>query len=129
MKSDRFTRNFPNGLKAVSQKAKDIQIRFGCWGGPDGFGNTQESAELRKKEMISLCKDYEWALFKFDAVCGQLRTDKVDVLMESGKDAGNIHQISLFLTIVSNWERECLILQLFYGKDKKRILMSLLQTE
>lgn len=82
MKSDRFTRNFPNGLKAVSQKAKDIQIRFGCWGGPDGFGNTQESAELRKKEMISLCKDYEWALFKFDAVCGQLRTDKVDDFVE-----------------------------------------------
>ena len=76
MRSDRFVRKFPNGLDAVVRQAKQMQTRLGLWGGPDGFGNTAEETTARKEEMISLCRDYGWALFKFDAVCGQLRPEK-----------------------------------------------------
>lgn len=78
MHSDRFKKKFPNGLDQVYNRAKQINTRLGVWGGPDGFGNTPEEVKARKEEMISLCRDYEWALFKFDAVCGQLRAEKED---------------------------------------------------
>jgi hypothetical protein len=75
-KSDRFKRQFPNGLDAVYRKAKSVNTRLGSWGGPDGFGNTPQEAADRKELMASLCRDYEWALFKFDGVCGHLRKEK-----------------------------------------------------
>ncbi|MFR9523791.1 MAG: hypothetical protein SNH94_04375 [Rikenellaceae bacterium] len=76
--SDRFNKQFPNGLDSVYRKAQSIQTRLGVWGGPDGFGDTDQEAEVRKKQMVSLCEDYQWALFKFDAVCGPLRMEKED---------------------------------------------------
>lgn len=78
MDAPQFKRNFPNGLDRVYQKAKKNGIRLGLWGGPDGFGDTPESAKARKDMMVSLCRDYNWALFKFDAVCGRLRPEKED---------------------------------------------------
>ena len=78
MKSERFKKQFPNGLAPIYQKAKSIDTRLGCWGGPDGFGNSVEESQERIRQMSSLCKDYEWALFKFDAVCGGLRPEKYD---------------------------------------------------
>jgi hypothetical protein len=85
MHSDRFKKKFPDGLDKVYNKAKQINTRLGVWGGPDGFGNTVEETEARKEEIISLCRDYEWALFKFDAVCGQLRADKEDDFIDMMK--------------------------------------------
>jgi hypothetical protein len=82
IKSDRFKERFPNGLEPVYRKAKSINTRLGSWGGPDGFGNTPQSAAERKEMMISLCRDYEWALFKFDGVCGPLRKEKTDDFIE-----------------------------------------------
>jgi hypothetical protein len=76
--SERFKKNFPNGLDAVYKKAKENKIRLGLWGGPDGFGDTAEEAVGRKNMLVSLCRDYNWALFKFDAVCGPLRKEKED---------------------------------------------------
>ena len=76
--SDRFKMNFPQGLDPVYQKAKSNNIRLGLWGGPDGFGDTAEEAAERKNMLVSLCRDYNWALFKFDAVCGPLRKEKED---------------------------------------------------
>ena len=78
MDSERFKRNFPNGLNPVYEKAGANDIRLGLWGGPDGFGDTAEEAAGRKDMLISLCRDYNWALFKFDAVCGPLRKEKED---------------------------------------------------
>jgi len=78
MNSDRFKINFPTGLDSVYEKAKSNHIRLGLWGGPDGFGNTPWEAAERKNMLISLCRDYNWALFKFDAVCGPLRKEKED---------------------------------------------------
>jgi len=76
MKSARFAHKFPTGLNNIYIKAKSMNTQFGSWGGPDGFGDTPESAAERKDMMISLCRDYEWALFKVDAVSGLLRKEK-----------------------------------------------------
>ncbi|MDR1502885.1 MAG: hypothetical protein LBT43_10570 [Prevotella sp.] len=78
MDSERFKRNFPNGLDQVYKKAEINNIRLGLWGGPDGFGNTTEETIRRKNMLVSLCRDYNWVLFKFDAVCGPLRKEKED---------------------------------------------------
>ncbi len=78
MTSERFHQNFPNGLAPVYEKAAQNNTRLGLWGGPDGFGNTPEEARQRKEMLVSLCRDYRWALFKFDAVCGPLRKEKED---------------------------------------------------
>lgn len=82
LNSDRFKKQFPNGLDPVYRKAKEAGIRLGVWGGPDGFGNTVEEEKARIDQMVSLCKDYEFALFKFDAVCGPLRPEKEDAFIE-----------------------------------------------
>lgn len=74
--SPRFKNQFPHNFDPIYRKAKDIGTRLGVWGGPDGFGNTPEEAEARKAQMETLCRDYEFELFKFDAVCGRLRPEK-----------------------------------------------------
>jgi len=76
MNSDRFKSKFPNSFGKVTDFASTMDTRFGIWGGPDGFGTTEEDANNRIKEFVSLCKEYNWELFKFDAVCGPLRPDK-----------------------------------------------------
>lgn len=79
--SDRFKKQFPNGFDPVYQKAKSLGIRLGVWGGPDGFGDTPEEEMERTNQMVKLCRDYEFALFKFDAVCGPLRPEKEDAFI------------------------------------------------
>jgi len=78
VQSKRFKSQFPNGFDPVFQSAKKIGIRLGVWGGPDGFGDTKESENDRIDQMVSLCRDYNFALFKFDSVCGPLRPEKED---------------------------------------------------
>lgn len=89
MESERFHKKFPNGFAGVASKAKAMNVSLGLWGGPDGFGDTPESAAARKKMMISLCRDYGFKLFKMDGVCGNLRTGKdvelVDMLEQCRK--------------------------------------------
>ena len=74
--SERFHRQFPQGFGPLAKLAKDQGAVLGIWGGPDGFGDTPEEAEERIETMVSLCRDHGFALFKFDAVCGQLRPEK-----------------------------------------------------
>lgn len=75
-KSDLFKSQFPNGFAPIAQKAGAMGTRLGIWGGPDGFGETPEEAKERMEMMIGLAKDYNFGLFKMDAVCGQLRPSK-----------------------------------------------------
>jgi len=79
--SDRFKKQFPNGFDPIYKQAKSLGIRLGVWGGPDGFGNTPEEEKMRIDQMVKLCRDYEFALFKFDAVCGPLRPEKEDAFI------------------------------------------------
>ena len=74
--SPRFKRQFPQGLDRVFRTAAGMGTRLGHWGGPDGFGNTPEQEQARIDMMVGLCRDYQWALYKFDAVCGELRPEK-----------------------------------------------------
>jgi hypothetical protein len=77
----KFNRQFPNGFKPITDKARSFQCRLGMWGGPDGFGNTSEEEKDRRELMVSLCRDYDFGLFKFDGVCGQLRPEKQDAFV------------------------------------------------
>jgi hypothetical protein len=80
--SDRFKSQFPNGFDPIYKKASLLGIRLGVWGGPDGFGDSEEEARERIDQMVKLCRDYEFELFKFDAVCGPLRPEKEDYFIE-----------------------------------------------
>ena len=76
--SDRFHRQFPQGFGPLSQEAAGLGIHFGLWGGPDGFGTTEQETKEREEMMVGLVRDYGFRLFKMDAVCGQLRPEKYD---------------------------------------------------
>lgn len=74
--SSRFKSQFPNGFAPIYKRALKMKTRLGVWGGPDGFGDSPKDAQARIDQMVALCKDYKFALFKFDAVCGPLRQEK-----------------------------------------------------
>ncbi|MCF7976057.1 MAG: hypothetical protein K9N55_19725, partial [Phycisphaerae bacterium] len=78
MQTEKFKRQYPNGWKAIADKAASFGCRLGLWGGPDGFGNTPKEEKARTDLLVSLCRDYGLQLFKFDAVCGNLRDEKQD---------------------------------------------------
>ena len=81
IESERFKKQFPYGFDSIYQRADELGIRLGVWGGPDGFGNTPEEEKQRTEQMVKLCRDYDFALFKFDAVCGPLRPEKEDAFI------------------------------------------------
>jgi len=85
-KSDRFKQQFPNGLDRVVKTAAKMGTRLGHWGGPDGFGSTPQEEQERIDMMAGLCRDYNWALFKFDGVCGQLRPEKEPAFIRMMKE-------------------------------------------
>ncbi|MCF7972920.1 MAG: hypothetical protein K9N55_03810 [Phycisphaerae bacterium] len=76
MKTERFRKQFPNGWSEIAELARSFDCRLGLWGGPDGFGETAQEEAARTELLVSLCRDYGLQLFKFDAVCGQLRDEK-----------------------------------------------------
>ncbi len=76
MDSDKIKAQYPQGYGKVVSAALQMGTRMGLWGGADGYGNTKREIDARRKMLVDLCKDYNWALFKFDAVCGALRADK-----------------------------------------------------
>ena len=85
MKSQRFKTQFPNSFDLIYKNASSINTRLGIWGGPDCFGDSPASEQERIDMMVSLCKKYKFELFKFDAVNGDLRTEKQDAFIEMMK--------------------------------------------
>lgn len=79
-------KQYPNGYAPCAKAAADAGFRMGVWGGADGFGNTPEEEAARKELIVSLCRDYGFALFKFDTVCGSLRPEKRAVFAEMMKE-------------------------------------------
>ncbi len=73
--SARFHAHFPNGFGPAAEKARELGMRLGVWGGADGFGDTKETREKRREMIVSLCRDHGFGLFKFDTVCGVLRKE------------------------------------------------------
>jgi hypothetical protein len=74
--SERFRSQFPDGFAPIAASAAELGTRLGVWGGPDGFGETPAEEAARIDQMVGLCRDLDFALFKFDAVCGPLRPEK-----------------------------------------------------
>lgn len=76
-------KQYPNGYGSCAKAAADAGFRMGVWGGADGFGDSPEEEAERKELIVSLCRDYGFALFKFDTVCGSLRAEKRKVFAET----------------------------------------------
>ena len=76
MTTDKFKGQFPNGWGPSARLARSFGCRLGIWGGPDGFGQTPADEKARTDMLVSMVRDYHVQLFKFDAVCGQLRDEK-----------------------------------------------------
>ena len=72
----KFQQQVPNGFGPFAKKAAGFGGRLGVWLGPDGFGDTPAEEKARIDFLSSLCRDHNFALFKMDAVCGQLRDEK-----------------------------------------------------
>jgi hypothetical protein len=83
MSDDRFKANFPRGWGPIYEKAKRMNTRLATWLGPDGFGDTPEEEKARRDMVVKLCKDYNFALLKMDAVCSQLRESKQEALKQT----------------------------------------------
>ena len=79
----KLQKQYPNGYGPCVKAAADAGFRMGVWGGADGFGDTPEEAEARKELVVSLCRDFNFALFKFDTVCGSLRPEKRAVFAQT----------------------------------------------
>ena len=86
LQSEKFRSQYPEGYKNVVKRAAEIGIRFGLWGSPDGYGDTPESEKERFDFFVHLCRDYNFALFKLDGVCGRLRPEKAGVFAEMLKE-------------------------------------------
>ena len=74
--SAKIKMQYPNGYASIVEKARMNGTRMGVWAGLDGYGDTTESEEARREIFVKLCRDYNFALFKFDGVCGNIRKEK-----------------------------------------------------
>ncbi len=83
--SPKIKAQYPNGYAPIVKAAKELGIRMGLWGGADGFGDTEESAMARIEQMVSLARDHNFALFKFDSVCSTLKEEHNKYFIEMMK--------------------------------------------
>lgn len=83
---EKFRSQYPEEYTKVVSKAKEIGIRMGLWGSPDGYGDTEESEKERFDFFVHLCRDHGFALFKLDGVCGHLRPEKAGVFADMLKE-------------------------------------------
>lgn len=84
--SPKFRTQYPDEYNRVVEKAKELGIRMGLWGSPDGYGDTEESQKERFDFFVHLCRDHNFALFKLDGVCGHLRPEKAGVFADMLKE-------------------------------------------
>lgn len=79
IETEKLKKQYPNGYKPIVDKAAEYGIRLGLWGSPDGYGDDEETEKNRYDFFVHLCRDYHFALFKLDGVCGQLRPEKAEL--------------------------------------------------
>ncbi len=79
---EKFRSQYPEEYKNVVKKAKEIGIRMGLWGSPDGYGDDEKTEKERFEFFVHLCRDHGFALFKLDGVCGHLRPEKAELFAE-----------------------------------------------
>lgn len=83
LETEHFKRRFPNGFDPLVKLAKSFDCRLGVWLGPDGYGKTQVEAMKRKEMLVEFCRDYHFALFKFDACCSDLSPENQRYFIET----------------------------------------------
>ncbi|NTV80750.1 MAG: hypothetical protein HGA24_04920, partial [Candidatus Aminicenantes bacterium] len=83
LKSEKFLKNYPDGFGPVQKKAASLGIRLGVWLGPDGYGDTPEEERDRTEMLISLCRDYNFRVFKMDLMLTNLRPEKQDSVIKA----------------------------------------------
>ena len=81
-----FQNRFPHGFGPLAEFAKSFNCRLGVWMGPDGYGKTPEEALKRKEMLVKFCKEYHFALFKFDACCSDLSPENQQYFIETMKE-------------------------------------------
>ena len=84
--SEKFRKNYPDSFGPVSKKAAEMGIRLGVWLGPDGFGDTPQEEKERTEMLVSLCRDFNFRLFKMDLMLTQLRPEKQDAFINAMKE-------------------------------------------
>ncbi len=80
-KVTRFDIQFPRGYRPIAELAAKTGTRLGVWDAPDRFGDTPDEEKRHTENMVSLCRDYGFELFKFDAMGGDLRDEKQDAFI------------------------------------------------
>jgi len=83
--SPKIKKQYPNGYRTIADAAAKIGCRMGVWCGPGGYGSTPEERAARQEQMVKLCRDYNFAQFKFDGVCGPLYECDRDIFVETMK--------------------------------------------
>jgi len=83
---EKFREQYPEGYKNIVAKAESLGIRMGLWGSPDGYGDTEEETKERFEFFVHLCRDYHFAEFKLDGVCGTLRPEKAHIFADMLKE-------------------------------------------
>lgn len=83
LNSEKFKNNYPNSFGPVSKKAAEMGIRLGVWLGPDGYGDTPAEEKERTDMLVSLCRDFNFRLFKMDLMLTQLRPEKQDAFIRA----------------------------------------------
>jgi hypothetical protein len=83
MDAPQFKAAYPRGWRPVADSAATFGCRLGLWGGPDGYGHTPQEEQARRELLVRLCRDYHFALFKWDAVCGALRPEKQEAAVQT----------------------------------------------
>ena len=81
-----FHNRFPHGFGPLAELAKSFNCRLGVWMGPDGYGKTPEEALKRKEMLVKFCKEYNFALFKFDACSSDLSPRNQQYFIETMKE-------------------------------------------
>ena len=86
LETEWFKKRFPDGFAPLVELARSFNCRLGIWLGPDGYGTSAEEAKKRKEMLVKFCKEYNFALFKFDACCSDLSPENQQNFIETMKE-------------------------------------------
>lgn len=78
-----FRKRFPHGFGPLADLAESFGCRLGVWLGPDGYGASETEAQARKEMLVKFCREYNFALFKFDACCSDLSPESQKYFIET----------------------------------------------
>ena len=75
--------SFPRGFGPLVAAAARFGCRLGMWGGPDGFGDTEEDAQASASSMmVGLCRDHPSRSSSSTRSAAHLRPEKVKYFVE-----------------------------------------------